>query len=267
MLKQICFVVLFAGVFSQKGAKDDKDKSDFACPETNGFFPDPEQCDLYYECVDNVAEAKLCPDGLLFEDGNPNQEKCDYPFNVNCGTREFVQEPETGIDPKCPRANGFFNHESITVCDKFYNCVHGTPYELPCATSLVFDEAQGTCVRLEQASEFTKKCEEPLEKPNIEGFSCPSEPTIGPHGQPLAHPSFPHPTSCQKFITCYFSKDIRELGCQQGQIFDYTIEKCVLPEEGPEDCRCWYDCIKDSKCPTGCQSDCSCGGAAPSSDK
>ena len=42
-------------------------------------------------------------------------------------------------------------------------------------------------------------------------------------------------SSCQKFITCYFSKDIRELGCQQGQIFDYTIEKCVLPEEGPDD--------------------------------
>jgi len=46
---------------------------DFKCPETNGFFPDPEQCDLYYECVDNIPEAKLCPDGLLFEDGNPNQ--------------------------------------------------------------------------------------------------------------------------------------------------------------------------------------------------
>jgi hypothetical protein len=31
-------------------------------------------------------------DGLLFEDGNPNVEKCDYPFNVNCGTREFVRK-------------------------------------------------------------------------------------------------------------------------------------------------------------------------------
>ena len=35
--------------------------TDFKCPETNGFFPDLEQCDLYYECVDNVPEAKLCP--------------------------------------------------------------------------------------------------------------------------------------------------------------------------------------------------------------
>ena len=64
----------------------------FRCPEDNGFFPDPEQCDLYYECIDNIPEAKLCPDGLLFEDGNPNQEKCDYPFNVECGDREYVRK-------------------------------------------------------------------------------------------------------------------------------------------------------------------------------
>ena len=66
--------------------------TDFKCPEKNGFFSDHEQCDLYYECIDNVPTAKLCPDGLLFEEGNPNTENCDYPFNVNCGAREFVRK-------------------------------------------------------------------------------------------------------------------------------------------------------------------------------
>lgn len=28
----------------------------FSCPESNGFFADPEQCDLYYECVDGIGE-------------------------------------------------------------------------------------------------------------------------------------------------------------------------------------------------------------------
>ena len=70
---------------------------------------------------------------------------------------------------------------------------------------------------------------------DISGFSCPEEKTLGPHGQPLAHPSFPHPLSCQKFITCYFSKDIKELGCMKGQVFDYNLLKCVDPEVGPED--------------------------------
>ena len=42
---------------------------------------------------------------------------------------------------------------------RFYNCVYGKPHELPCATSLIFDEAQGTCVRPEQGSIYAKKCE------------------------------------------------------------------------------------------------------------
>ena len=50
------------------------------------------------------------------------------------------------------------------ICYRFYNCVGGVPYELPCATTLVFDEAQGTCVREEQASEFAKKCAKSLIK-------------------------------------------------------------------------------------------------------
>ena len=47
---------------------------------------------------------------------------------------------------------------------RFYNCVNGVAYELPCAVSLVFDEVEGTCVRPEQASEYVKKCPENEEK-------------------------------------------------------------------------------------------------------
>merc|ERR1711972_861845 len=104
----------------------------FRCPEKNGFFADPEQCDKYYECVAEIPEEKFCPDGLLFDATDPNSELCDYPFNVDCGDREYVQEPEPGLDPKC------------------YNCVHGYPHAYDCPTPLVFDEAQGTCVREEQ---------------------------------------------------------------------------------------------------------------------
>ena len=95
--------------------------------------------------------------------------------------------------------------------------------ELPCATSLIFDEAQGTCVRPEQGSVYAKKCEvkkEPGKKHHhkfgyskivcicfmyydvifayglkvtiickisegIEGFFCPEEDQLGPHGQKL----------------------------------------------------------------------------------
>jgi hypothetical protein len=180
----------------------------------------------------------------------------------------LAEEPEQDIDPRCYRANGFFNHEAKNECNKFYNCVNGVAYELPCATTLIFDEAQGTCVREEQASSYAKICEKSLEKREryiikarmnvnrippiyflaaIDGFSCPDTETIGPHGQPLAHPSFPHPSSCQKFITCYFGKDIRELGCMKGQVFDHLSLKCSTPEDGPED---WYVSLSEEFPPT-----------------
>merc|ERR1711973_219236 len=236
----------------------DNDEIPFDCPENNGFFPDPEQCDKYYECVGGVSETKFCPDGLLFEASDPNNELCDYPFNVDCGDREYVQEPEEGLDAKCYRANGFFNHEDPDVCNKYYNCVHGYPHPYECPPPLIFDEAQGTCVREEQASSFAKKCENVVVKKEIEGFSCPEGDTLGPYGQPLAHPSFRHPTSCRKYLTCYFSTDLKELGCPESQVFNHESNKCVTPEEGPTDCKCWYDCGKDSLCPDTCNTDCTC---------
>ncbi|HIE84213.1 MAG TPA: hypothetical protein EYQ00_10360 [Dehalococcoidia bacterium] len=72
---------------------------------------------------------------------------------------------------------------------------------------------------------------------NIAGFTCPDGDTLSPHGQALAHPSFAHPASCQKFIACYFKTDIRELGCMKGQVFNHENGKCATPEDGPDD---WY---------------------------
>ena len=68
--------------------------SEFDCgtAEPNGFFPDPEQCDLYYECVDGVATPNLCPDGLMFDDTDSIEAKCDYPFYVECRTRGYLRK-------------------------------------------------------------------------------------------------------------------------------------------------------------------------------
>lgn len=67
-------------------------RGQFRCPELKGFFPDPEQCDLYYACVDGKAEEKLCKDGLVFRDDNPKKEFCDLPANVPCGDRTLLRK-------------------------------------------------------------------------------------------------------------------------------------------------------------------------------
>lgn len=57
------------------------------CPEPNGFFADPEQCDKYFDCRDGNFTVKLCPDGLVFNDFSPEHEKCDLPFGIDCTKR------------------------------------------------------------------------------------------------------------------------------------------------------------------------------------
>jgi len=234
----------------------------FQCPEPNGLFADPEQCDLYYVCEDDVASPELCEDGLLFDDSRRNKETCKLPHGVDCGKREFVQEPQAGIDPRCPRANGIFDHEDPNECHKFYLCDKGTAHEMPCVASLVFDVSIGSCVRPEEASPEARRCggdiagEEPKLK-TIEGFTCPGKETIGPQGLLQAHPVFPHPTDCQFFFTCFFGKDPNKFGCSKGQVFDALSLTCKDPLDVPE-CACWYDCGEKSNCPGTCQADCSC---------
>lgn len=50
------------------------------------------QCDKYYDCNDGVARERLCPDGLVFDATIRRLNKCDQPFNVDCGDRTELRE-------------------------------------------------------------------------------------------------------------------------------------------------------------------------------
>lgn len=64
------------------------------CPEPNGYFADAEQCDKYYQCRDGQITEKLCPDGMVFNDYDSDQEKCDLPFNIDCSKRPKLRKLE-----------------------------------------------------------------------------------------------------------------------------------------------------------------------------
>ena len=233
----------------------------FECPEKSGLFADKDQCDLYYRCEDGVAETLLCPDGELFDNSQINREKCVLPYNVDCGDRKFVQAVQEGIDPRCKRANGYFEHEDENVCDKYYLCNNGTVFEQDCPVTTYFDVTIGNCKRRENLSPKARKCEEGaggdgLEDPES-GFRCPGRSVNGPTGILQAHPIFPHPKDCQFFYTCFFGKQPNKFGCSKGQVFDDKTLVCKKPEEVPI-CTCWYECDPNSACPTDCNADCSC---------
>ena len=66
----------------------------FTCPEPYGTFADPEQCDLYWDCFEGVAEWNLCDDGLVFDPklATVAAEPCDTMKNVDCGNRVYLRK-------------------------------------------------------------------------------------------------------------------------------------------------------------------------------
>ena len=225
----------------------------FDCLWPNGKFPDSQQCDLYYECVNDVSTPKLCPDGLVFDNSTRNYERCALPHNVDCTGRELLQEPSEDRDKeKCPRANGFFEIEEENVCDAFYTCDKGVAFRMPCSPGLVFDIKFGTCVFENQASPEARVCEKSTErKTTEEGFSCPFE------YDPTNY-RFPHPTSCINFYVCLQGGDPIELGCTKSEEQAFHIEqaRCLAAVEVPG-CECTYSC-EAADC-DDCNEDCSCG--------
>ena len=254
------FVAFFSCLFFAGSALAQDQAAYYECPEPNGLFRDPEQCDLYHVCVDGIDVPELCEDGLLFDDSKRNKEQCKLPYNVDCGGREFVQERAPDIDDRCPHKFGFFDHEDPNVCNKFYNCDKGRVVEQECPPSTVFDVKYGNCVHAGTESDLAKVCgdkENQNALKTVEGFTCPGKETIGPNGLLQAHPVFPHPTDCQFFFTCFFAKDPNKFGCLKGQVFDGESLTCKQPED-VADCKCWYECPEDSNCPDSCNADCSC---------
>ena len=113
---------------------------DFNCPEPDGLFPHPEQCDRYFECKNYRVSRKLCADGLVFDPQKTEAEDpCDHLQNTKhkCRTRPKLQPPKPG-DAFCPRQNGVYPSPDQTECDKFYSCLNGKGSPTSCADGLHF---------------------------------------------------------------------------------------------------------------------------------
>jgi len=251
----VVFIFAFGAAVAQRDGDVRFPAPDYNCTEPNGRFPDAEQCDKYYICKKGKAEAVLCNEGLLFDYTIANREKCVLPHNVKCDKRNLIQERTPGIDPRCEAANGIFNFDDPTVCDKYLACDKGRAFEMPCPAPLKFDIKVGTCVREAELSEESRHCDEENEYLEIDGFSCPGVEAIGPQGLLQAHPIYPHPTSCRHYFTCYFGKDPHKFGCSEGNVFNSLTQQCKEPEEVAE-CACWYSC-KAALC-DDCNVDCTC---------
>ncbi|XP_059054152.1 protein obstructor-E-like [Achroia grisella] len=215
----------------------------FKCPAKDGQYEDDRQCDKFYECTDGLVTTKLCPDGLVFDPTIRKINKCDQPFNVDCGDRTELQPPKP--NNQCPRRNGFFAHPDPAVCNIFFNCIEGEATEVKCTAGLHFDEYSGTCVWPDAAGRQGCNAQD---KKLIDGFECPKEPQVDSQGLVVAHPKFAHSTDCQRFYVCLNGVEPRDLGCQVGEVYNEETQKCDAPEN-VRGCEDWYKDAEDAPAP------------------
>ncbi|XP_074033949.1 cuticular protein analogous to peritrophins 3-A2 [Leptinotarsa decemlineata] len=210
------FLVFIAGVYAQ-----------YKCPQGTGFFPDPEECDLYYICSKGSYEERLCPDGLVFDDSDPNTERCDIPANVDCKDRPILQEAKPS--PGCPRANGYYRHP--TDCNKFHNCIDGIPKEISCPPGLAYDDIISTCTWPKNIKRA--ECFKPRRETLEDGFECPEGETQTNDGRKLPHPTFAHPDDCQKFYICRDGVTPQRGSCSSGKVYNEDTFTCDDPANVP----------------------------------
>lgn len=125
------------------------------CPRLNGFYahPDAGVCNVFYACVDGVAEEYTCSPGLWFDE---YQGVCNWPGETDrrdCRADHDVNVLDNGF--KCPgesEADAYGvsdphpKYADPSDCAKFYVCLNRvTPREQGCELGLVFNDISGQC--------------------------------------------------------------------------------------------------------------------------
>eukprot|EP00094_Tigriopus_californicus_P000286 TCALIF_00276-PA protein Name:"Similar to Endochitinase (Brugia malayi)" AED:0.30 eAED:0.30 QI:0/0/0/0.5/1/1/2/0/700 len=217
----------------------------FECPDKDGLFPHPQQCDRYFQCQNGEANRMLCPDGLVFDPDKvgTTEDACDHIQNTKhkCEGKPDLQRPKPG-DGFCPRQNGVYPSPDPTECDKFYSCLNGVGSVTQCANGLHFDPEIGTCVWARESSR--KGCLSVSERDQQKVQATPQVSTEGPAealsngftcpgGKLGIHISLPHPNSCHLYYVCQNGVTPSEAGCGNNLVFNPQTARCDDPENVP----------------------------------
>merc|ERR1711992_358466 len=124
------------------------------CPRLNGFYahPDPGVCNIFYACVEGVAEEYTCSPGLWFYEF---RGVCNWPAETertNCKAANLNSLENGFVCPEQPSKDAFGisdphpKYADPSDCAKFYICLNGvTPREQGCELGLVYNELTQSC--------------------------------------------------------------------------------------------------------------------------
>ncbi|KAH1029204.1 hypothetical protein HUJ05_002483 [Dendroctonus ponderosae] len=206
----------YNGVYNQRQQRQplNQYQGSGSCFEPNGTFP-TSSCDGYIQCLNGVAEEKVCPDGLLFNaEAGSRAFPCQYPIDVDCTGREQTQ-PAQATD-ECPHQFGYFRMGDQQNCGQFKNCVDGRGFIFDCPEGLAWNGD-------------TYRCDWPDQVPDCDaeaylGFTCP--PLARQFGLgPEEYRFFRSPSDCQRYYICIEGRP-RLYNCGEGRAFNDLTNTC-----------------------------------------
>ncbi|XP_057655129.1 peritrophin-1-like [Diorhabda carinulata] len=93
-------------------------------------LPCPTNCSSFIICENNNDVLMDCPTPLKF---NPENQNCDYPYNV---------KPPEGY---CVYPDEYYYDKHFCDCNKFIVCDRGTPVEFDCRQHYESDVCRNDC--------------------------------------------------------------------------------------------------------------------------
>lgn len=110
------------------------------CPlGSDGYYADPEFCNLYHHCLAGVDYAEQCPHQLVWND---RKKMCDWQTNVNCTNKIIpVAQGQTSfctdkVDNK---------YKDPIYCNVFHHCIGGIDNVVRCDGELMWNEKEMKC--------------------------------------------------------------------------------------------------------------------------
>ncbi|XP_049875056.1 chondroitin proteoglycan 2-like [Pectinophora gossypiella] len=219
--------------------------------DSDGQLIPHEECNKFYKCSERAAVTITCPVNLLY---NSDFEICDWPENVECGSRTIennkpgdgnennppaeTDKPSINTDPSqavdiCAAAGSDGILIAHKDCDKFYKCSEGKPVAINCPLNLLYNSEKEYCDWPENV-----KCEAPKDqdkdKPVVEetknppGNADPSQAEkicaqADSDGVLIAH------KDCHKFYKCSEGKAVT-LSCPINLLYNPEMEYCDWPD-------------------------------------
>uniref|UniRef100_A0A182TPA7 Chitin-binding type-2 domain-containing protein n=1 Tax=Anopheles melas TaxID=34690 RepID=A0A182TPA7_9DIPT len=230
------------------------------CPRTNGYYPvmfrNEKDCSQFYQCDHGTAYLIQCPAGLHF---NTRLSVCDYPDKVDCNGPVLNEHVTGGANgghggspscavcqsatsvvhrhPQCPTRNGphpiMFRHRMD--CTKYYQCDHGTAFEITCPAGLHFNTALSVCDYPERvgcsegAVGSGGASEAPAADRPVVAKIHPNCPAVTGRQEPAY---WAHPHECGKYFGCQWGC-VELLSCPAGHRWD-DAQKACSPDESLE---------------------------------